>query len=247
MQPLSNVIPGRRQLESQKQTAGTTPAKPDPVKPPARALRRLWEAMTGIYGEKWPRAYGESPQDDDGALTATGKAWGTGLAGIDMAGIGRALEACMVSASPWVPTLPEFRALCFSIPSLAAVQLEYRGLAERTRFGMGVWQLIDADRWRMAGPEKRDALLAAAYDLTREHVIRGGDLPELPVACVEAPPPPAPKPPDPAKREAAIREACDALGVRRVTGKDAASGERDPEDGELPVIQPPVDPAGESE
>lgn len=202
-----------------------TAEKPAPAKPPHRALRRLWEAMTGVYGEKWPRAYGDSPQDEAGELTPTGRTWEAGLAGVALDGIGRGIEACMVSASPWVPTLPEFRALCFGIPTLAAIQLEFRGVGERSRYGAAVWQLVDAERWRMAGPDKRDALLLSAYELTREHVLRGGELPELPALYVEAPKTAPPSPPNPEKRKRAIREAADALGVPVRDGKAAAAGD----------------------
>lgn len=227
MQALTALIPddpdNPRQIVSGTPTDATTSASAPAVKQPPGRLRRLWEAMTGIYGEKWPRAYGDSPQDDDGELTPTGKTWAHGLAGMTGAQIGAGLEACMVSASPWVPTLPEFRAMCVGIPALSLIQLEFRDLAPRSPFGLAVWQLIDADRWRMGNGERRDHLITCAYELTREHVLRGGDLPELPAATLEAPKPAPPKS-DPVARERAIREAERLVRGMR-DGKSAAAGD----------------------
>lgn len=173
--------------------------------------------MTGIYGEKWPRAYGDAPQDETGELTPTGRAWAHGLAGLAGQQIATGIEACIVSASPWVPTLPEFRAACFGVPALSLVQLEFRNVAPRTPFGLAVWALIDGERWRLAPPDKRDHLVVCAYELTREHVIRGGQLPELPAATLEAPKKEAPKPADPAVAARAVAT------IRELLGDDEAA------------------------
>lgn len=136
--------------------------------------------MAEIYGHRWTSAYGETA-DDCGA----GETWAKGLAGVTGEQLGEGLKACVASADPWPPTLPEFRARCLGIPPLAQVRLELRGSSRsRSRFTLQVWQSIDSYRFKQASSEQSDRLLRDAYELAREHVMRGGELPELPVAAI---------------------------------------------------------------
>jgi hypothetical protein len=73
---------------------------------PDEALRRLWEAMAGIYGHLWTSAFG------DDANSKTGLLWARGLGGFNPMQVKRGLDACLVAGKPHPPSLPEFRALC---------------------------------------------------------------------------------------------------------------------------------------
>lgn len=175
--------------------------------------------MAEIYGHRWTSAYGETA-DDAGA----GETWAKGLAGITGEQLGEGLKACLASADPWPPTLPEFRARCLGIPSLAQVRLELRGNA-RSRFTLQVWQGLDSYRFKQATSEQSDRLLRDAYELAREHVMRGGELPLLPAGEIGAGDgggaPPRKK--DPKVREASCEKIREYLGI---DGKQAAAGEK---------------------
>lgn len=148
-------------------------------------MRRLWQRMADIYGHRWTSAYG----DDAGG--GAGQTWARGLAGLSAAQIAKGVEAALVSADEWPPTLPAFRAMCFNIPSFAAVRLELAAKdAQRSPFARLVWSNLDTHRYRHVEADKADRLLREAYEMAREHVMRGGELPE-PLA--ELAPPEEPK------------------------------------------------------
>lgn len=173
--------------------------------------------MAEIYGHRWTSAFGETA-DDAGA----GETWAKGLAGITPEQLRDGLLACVVSADPWPPTLPEFRARCLGIPPLAQVRLELRGNT-RSRFTLQVWQGIDSYRFKQAPSEQSDRLLRDAYELAREHVMRGGALPLLPVAAVgSGGVAPAARKKDPKVRAANYTLIRGHLGI---DGKQAAAGE----------------------
>jgi hypothetical protein len=182
-------------------------------------LRRVWERMIAMYDHKWVSGRGLTPQKDDGTITITGDVWAKGLAGLTPSHLAAGLRACLLRADPWPPSVQEFRGMCLGIPSLDLVHLEFRGLSERTPFGVLVWNRIDSQRWRMASPETQEKLIAAQYNLAREHVLRGGSLPSLAVAEIEAPKPAPPKH-DPEARERAINEIKELFGM---SAEDAAS------------------------
>lgn len=164
-------------------------------------MRRLWQRMAEIYGHRWTSAYG----DDAGA--SAGQTWAKGLAGVRPEQIATGLESALVSAEPWPPTLPEFRAMCLGIPSFAAVRSELAARdVRRSAFARLVWSMLDLYRWRTADADRADRLLREAYDVAREHVMRGGELPPDPVAEIEH----APEPHVPAAPEVA-RAHLDAL------------------------------------
>lgn len=152
-------------------------------------MRRLWQRMAEIYGYRWTSAFGED------ASASAGQTWAKGLAGLTPAQIGAGLEAALASADDWPPTLPAFRAMCFGLPPFAAVRSEMIMMVaprrldadERTiasSFSRLVWSLLDTHRWRNMDAERADRLLREAYDLAREHVMRGGDLPPEPAAFI---------------------------------------------------------------
>lgn len=202
--------------DSPSKASSATP-KPPQLPLPATQRRTIWVRMAEIYGHKWTSAYGETA-DDGGA----GETWAKGLAGITPEQLGEGLKACLASADPWPPTLPEFRARCLGIPSLAQVRLELRG-SERSRFTLQVWQGLDSYRFKQAPQEQSDRLLRDAYELAREHVMRGGELPTAPVATLASTnKQPAPRKKDPKVREASCAQIREYLGI---DGKQAAAGE----------------------
>ncbi|MFA4660196.1 hypothetical protein P2A10_17530, partial [Xanthomonas perforans] len=77
--------------------------------------------MAEIYGTRWTSGFGADPS------TGAGSTWAKGLAGVTAQQLGAGLTACIAAADPWPPTLPEFRARCLGVPSLAQVSNELRG------------------------------------------------------------------------------------------------------------------------
>lgn len=136
----------------------------------------LWFHFSTIYPHRWTSAMGVDPRGPQG------KVWATALAGFSRAQIDAGLEACRCSADEWPPSLPAFRAACHEIPALAAVKLELRGSARRSLFTHLVWSFLDSTAYGAANGDKAEKLLREAYELAREHVLRGGLLPVEPDA-----------------------------------------------------------------
>lgn len=148
--------------------------------PAESIIRRLWQRMAEIYGHRWTSAYG----DDAGA--SPGQTWAKGLAGLSPEQIGHGVTAALASADPWPPSLPEFRRLCFGVPTLAAIRHELRpGESTASPFARLVWQYLDGYRYRNADADKSDRLLADAYEMAVDYVMRGGELPEPSVAIAQ--------------------------------------------------------------
>jgi len=168
--------------------------------------------MAEIYGHRWTSAYGDNP-NEGAALT-----WAKGLGGILPRQLADGLRNCLASADPWPPTLPEFRAMCLNVPTLAQVRLELRG-GERSPFTRAVWANLDGYRWRQSSADAADRMLRDAYDLTREQVMRGQPLPE-PSEAIEQEKR-EPKPASPEFRAAVFDGIAAALGIGR---KTAAAG-----------------------
>lgn len=116
-------------------------------------------------------------------MTITGDTWSRGLSGIQETQIGVGLSEALASADGWPPTLPEFRAMCLGVPTLPAAKLAIND--PQNRFSLLMWQRMDKFSFRQADAERAENMLRGAYDLAREHVMRGGALPELPVGNIE--------------------------------------------------------------
>lgn len=168
--------------------------------------------MAEIYGHKWTSAYGDNP--NEGAATT----WAKGLGGIQPRQLADGLRNCLASADPWPPSLPEFRAMCLSIPTLAAVRLEIRS-GDHSQFARAVWSNLDGYRFRQSSADASDRMLRDAYDLTREQVMRGQPLPEPSEQIAHEKP--DFKPASPESREAALDGIAAILGIDR---KTAAAG-----------------------
>lgn len=205
MQHLAACLPSNAFVPTSKPQSAETPLAPLPPTP----LRTLWLRMAEIYGHRWTTAYGDDPE------LGAGDTWAKGLAGVTPGQLAEGLKASIASADPWPPTLPDFRARCLGIPPLASVRLDAGKASSFTRL---VWQNLDGHRYRQASADQADRLLREAYDLAREHVMRGGRLPEPAAGEIEQEERPF-VPADPAKAAAAIEEI-----KRELTGKVAAGG-----------------------
>jgi hypothetical protein len=163
------------------------------------ALETLWTRFAEIYGHKWSSSYGAEPNDT----------WAKGLAGISGEQIAVGLRACLTSADPWPPTLPQFRAMCLGIPEFSTVnaQICRSCAAPPTPFGRMVWHYLDAYRWRHSDSDRAERLLRAAYEEARQAVMQGEPMPPEPVAEIEKQAEPPKKPADPA----VVKEALDKL------------------------------------
>lgn len=136
------------------------------------AARTLWVRMAEIYGHRWTSAYGDNP-NEGAALT-----WAKGLGGITPRQLADGLRSCIASSEPWPPTLPEFRGYCLGIPALAEIRHElHTSTPTRSLFATLVWQGIDGYAFRLASREQGDRMIRDAYEMAREHVMRGGELP----------------------------------------------------------------------
>ncbi len=138
-------------------------------------MRTLWVRMAEIYGFKWSSAYGENP--NAGAAVT----WAKGLAGLSGRQLADGLAACIASAEPWPPTLPQFRMMCLGIPPFDAVRAD---TGKQDGFTRLVWQYLDGHRYRLASADKADKLLLAAYSRAKEAVMRGAELPPAPEAHI---------------------------------------------------------------
>lgn len=230
MDHVAKALPGglhgstrRLRAEAMTSTANTAAlAEPQP----APVMCRLWHRMGAIYGHRWSSAYGE----DATAQGEAGGVWAKGLAGLTARQIGDGISAAMASADPWPPTLPEFRALCLGIPAFASVAHQIsRPATEQSRFARLVWQRIDG--WQFARANTRDAerMLRGAYEIAREHVMRGGALPE-PSPAIEAPQPKEHKPASEEVARAALDKIAAAIGAgpSAITTPDLAAAEAGP-------------------
>jgi len=184
-------------------------------------LMHLWAANTAVYGPKWTSRAGELPVDDDGMLTVAGGVWSRGLDGLPHAAIMRALDR-HARVSAWPADMSDLRALSMGVPSLAEVKLILlRDEAMKPSFVVLVFQHLDFYNWKMADQRAADRMLADAYATARDHVLLGGELPEV-KAALESPEKRKPVPAAPEVAERHFHKIREELGVS--VGKDAAAG-----------------------
>jgi hypothetical protein len=170
------------------------PPMPGDLTPPApRQLRDLWAKMTSIYGHRWVSAFGDSPEYGNdaktpGAFTDAGKVWSQGLIGITGQQMALGLRRALMSAEPFPPNLPEFRAMCLGIPTLATVQLVLAKPHDQPEdvqaFCRLVWRFIDTYRFARAGVGQASSTVKDAYQIAREYRMALGPLPPPPVALL---------------------------------------------------------------
>ena len=139
----------------------------------------LWVSMISMFGHKWVSQNGTVPNGTNS------DAWAAALYRLSPEQIAAGMNEVAQSGMKWPPSAPEFRAMCFSLPSLGRVKLESKPNAERSPFTIMVWQRLDGHRYRAeTDPDKADRMMAEAYAVAREDVLKGVPLPEKPVAVI---------------------------------------------------------------
>lgn len=195
--------------------APSTGSSPTPRAAPKRplphsALDLIGATMTSAFGTKWTTTHGDNFADTSGRI------WAIQLAGLSGAQIQRGLTHAVREA--WPPTLSDFKAMCLGVLPLATVEMqrEYGEPKDQQPFTLLVGRYIPYDQWRMADPQRRERLLAKAYEQAKEHLLQGGALPEYTPASQqitledERPAPP----PIMVTAEEAIAEARKLLGIK---------------------------------
>lgn len=130
--------------------------------------------MAAMFGNTWASQFGESPTG------LAGDTWAAALAGITPSQISAGLHATLALGAEFPPSAPHFRALCFGIPSFAAFRHEMtHAHVPRSPFGVKAWEFVDPYRMRQADQREADRIARDAYDLAKDFVMRGGELPEV--------------------------------------------------------------------
>lgn len=162
--------------------------------------------MGGLYGHTWTSAYGDNPR------SVAGAEWSRTLAGLNREQVDTGIDACRAEGAEWPPSAPRFRAMCLGIPTLARVRLELtRG--QPSPFARMVWANLDVHRYRTESADRADRMLREAYDLAREDVMQGAELPPEPVAAMTDDTRREPVPADPETAKARMAEIAELLGV----------------------------------
>lgn len=179
---------------------------------PSSTLDRFWLRMAAMFGHTWVSQYGDGPNG------VGGDTWAAALAGITPAQIADGLRATLVLSSDWPPSAPRFRAMCLSVPSFTEVVHAIRTEETKPAFARLVWSYIDGFRYRSVDFSKAERMLRDAYDLARDHVMRGGPLPDEPAGAIgrekeKTVPGPAAPPSDPAAIQRVITEVNARLGI----------------------------------
>lgn len=140
-------------------------------------LDELWAHMAARYGHTWTSQYVRGP---DAAMAIAMAEWGETLRGLTAEQIQRGLDADMQRGDEWPPSSAHFRALCFGIPSFAAMRYEMtHAEVSRTPFGLLCWKFVDPFLMRQADQREAHRIARDAYELAKDHVLRGGELPEV--------------------------------------------------------------------
>lgn len=142
--------------------------------------------MVVIYGAAWTNDSDETPHQEDGSLSLVAEVWREGLTGITGPQMALGLQRTIVCHPDWPPRIGQFRALCLAVPTLTELRLELRAPdAVRSPFARLVFQNLDAHLYRTSDMRTSERMLTEAYAVAREHVMRGGPLPEPAVAAIE--------------------------------------------------------------
>ncbi len=65
-----------------------------------------------MFGHTFTSTHGESPVDEDGQLTGSGRTWAASLNDVTHEQIVNGMRACKDSGDKWPPSIPEFVAMC---------------------------------------------------------------------------------------------------------------------------------------
>ena len=102
----NSVQSSTQQLPQQEARLGSLPTNVQ-----GKAIMRLWERMTQLYGHRFLSAWGPSV-NDNGTITETADLWLQGLGKYSMEEIKIGITKLIEKGMEWPPTLPEFMHLC---------------------------------------------------------------------------------------------------------------------------------------
>jgi len=142
-------------------------------------MRTLWIRMAEIYGHRWTSAYGDDP-NQGAALT-----WAKGLERVSPAQLAHGLNTAITSADGWPPTLPEFRAMCLGVPTIAVVRYRMVNPGETiSPFMRQFWSYLNGAEYNSGDEYRCERAVKEAYELTSEHIMQGKALPEPAAAAL---------------------------------------------------------------
>jgi hypothetical protein len=95
------------QLKKQPQPQHEAKLVSLPEEQQIKAMMRLWERMTQLWGHRHQSAWGQSV-DANGNLTDTAELWLQGLGRFTLSEIGNGVNKMVEKGQEWPPTLPEF-------------------------------------------------------------------------------------------------------------------------------------------
>jgi len=99
------------QLKKQPQPQHEAKLVSLPEEQQIKAMMRLWERMTQLWGHRHQSAWGQSV-DANGNLTDTAELWLQGLGRFTLSEIGNGVNKMVEKGQEWPPTLPEFMQMC---------------------------------------------------------------------------------------------------------------------------------------
>lgn len=142
-------------------------------------MRTLWIRMAEIYGHRWTSAYGDDP-NHGAALT-----WAKGLQHMTPAQLAHGLSSALSSVDGWPPTLPEFRAMCLDIPTMASVRYRMAHPGDTVSPFMRLfWSFLNGAEYNSGDEYRCERAVKEAYELASEHVMQGKALPEPAAAAI---------------------------------------------------------------
>jgi hypothetical protein len=145
--------------------------------------------MTAAFGHRWTSSHGDNFPETSGRI------WAIELAGMGQKAIARGLEQAV--RCEWPPVLAEFKGMCRGVLPLTVVKAQRAGDASsQSPFTILVGRFIDFSEWRMADHVRQEKILHGAWEMARDHVLAGKEMPiYIPAAQQltaedERPPPP---------------------------------------------------------
>jgi hypothetical protein len=129
--------------------------------------------MAAFYGTRWTGSFGEDPYDVEGDT------WAAGLGDLSPEQLATGLRGCMRSADGWPPSMQEFRALCFALPTFGEVVRQLRpGSPEASPFVRLIWTMLDGYALRNADARTERQMMKEAYESAVQRVMSGEPLPQ---------------------------------------------------------------------
>jgi hypothetical protein len=147
---------------------------------PRDLLDFVWLRMAARYGHAWVSQYGPAP---DGPV---GAEWRETLGALTREQVDEGFRADAARGAEWPPSSAAFRRDCLGIPTLAKVRDELRpGNPAPSAFVRAVMMRVNGWDYRLASTDRGIRMVAEAYELTVEAVMRGEPLPPEPVGALE--------------------------------------------------------------